>query len=178
MRGRAGRRVGDLRRHHGAGEVQAKRYVLVGSEIQSLLDAMGFDPYLGFYHQIDYGRPSLALDLLEEFRAPLVDRLSLRLLNLGILAVDDFTRTPEGEWSWRERPSSATSLPIRSSSPRRSHFRKEAGVSATSSAAKPSASPAPSPKASPTCPSTYPIDRNDFLSRGSQQNRAVPCPTG
>ena len=71
-------------------------YVLVGSEIQSLLDAMGFDPYLGFYHQIDYGRPSLALDLLEEFRAPLVDRLSLRLLNLGILAVDDFTKTPEG----------------------------------------------------------------------------------
>jgi CRISPR-associated protein Cas1 len=71
-------------------------YVLVGSEIQSLLDAMGFDPYLGFYHQIDYGRPSLALDLLEEFRAPLVDRLSLRLLNLGILADDDFTKTPEG----------------------------------------------------------------------------------
>lgn len=71
-------------------------YVLVGSEIQSLLDAMGFDPYLGFFHQIEYGRPSLALDLLEEFRAPLVDRFSLRLLNLGTLTVEDFTRTPEG----------------------------------------------------------------------------------
>lgn len=71
-------------------------YVLVGSEIQSLLDAMGFDPYLGFFHKIDYGRPSLALDLVEEFRAPLVDRFSLRLLNLGILSAEDFTRTPEG----------------------------------------------------------------------------------
>jgi CRISPR-associated protein Cas1 len=71
-------------------------YVLAGNEIQALLDAMGFDPYLGFFHQIDYGRPSLALDLLEEFRAPLVDRFSLRLLNLGILTRASFTATPEG----------------------------------------------------------------------------------
>ncbi|HEV7504992.1 MAG TPA: CRISPR-associated endonuclease Cas1 [Thermoanaerobaculia bacterium] len=71
-------------------------YVLVGKEIQSLLDAMGFDPYIGIYHQVDYGQPSLALDLLEEFRAPLVDRFSLSLLNLRILARDDFHSTPEG----------------------------------------------------------------------------------
>lgn len=70
-------------------------YVLVGNELQALLDAMGFDPYLGFFHQVDYGRPSLALDLLEEFRAPLVDRFSARLLNQGILKVVDFTATPE-----------------------------------------------------------------------------------
>jgi len=70
-------------------------YVLVGNELQSLLDGMGFDPYLGFYHQVDYGRPSLALDLLEEFRAPLVDRFSANLLNLGILATEDFAGTPE-----------------------------------------------------------------------------------
>lgn len=70
-------------------------YVLVGNELQALLDAMGFDPYLGFFHQMDYGRPSLALDLLEEFRAPLVDRFSARLLNLGILKKVDFTTTPE-----------------------------------------------------------------------------------
>ena len=55
-------------------------YVLVGNELQSLLDGMGFDPYLGFFHQIDYGRPSLALDLLEEFRAALVARWSAGLL--------------------------------------------------------------------------------------------------
>jgi CRISPR-associated protein Cas1 len=71
-------------------------YVLVGQELQSLLDAIGFDPYLGVYHQVDYGRPSLALDLLEEFRAPLVDRLSATLLNTGALRRDDFVSTPEG----------------------------------------------------------------------------------
>lgn len=70
-------------------------YVLVGKELQSLLDALGFDPYLGFYHQVEYGRPSLALDLLEEFRAALVDRFSLGLLNLHILKPQDFTETPE-----------------------------------------------------------------------------------
>ena len=57
---------------------------------------MGFDPYLGFYHRPDYGRPSLALDLLEEFRAALVDRMSLGLLNLRVLGREDFTTTAEG----------------------------------------------------------------------------------
>ena len=71
-------------------------YVLVGGELQSLLDGMGYDPYIGFYHQVDYGRPSLALDLLEEFRAPLVDRFSVKLVNLGVLKADDFTSSPQG----------------------------------------------------------------------------------
>ncbi len=71
-------------------------YVLVGNELQSLLDGMGYDPYIGFYHQVDYGRPSLALDLLEELRAPLVDRFSVKLLNLGVLAARDFTSSPQG----------------------------------------------------------------------------------
>lgn len=71
-------------------------YVLVGNEIQCLLDAMGYDPYLGFFHKPEYGRPSLGLDLLEEFRAPLVDRLSVKLLKLRILDADDFRDTPEG----------------------------------------------------------------------------------
>jgi CRISP-associated protein Cas1 len=70
-------------------------YVLVGNELQSLLDGMGFDPYLGFYHQLDYGRPSLALDLLEELRSPLIDRFSLSLLKLRKLVPDDFQSTPE-----------------------------------------------------------------------------------
>jgi CRISPR-associated protein Cas1 len=70
-------------------------YVLVGNELQALLDGMGFDPYLGFYHQIDYGRASLALDLLEELRAPLIDRFSLGLLKLRKLVPDDFLSTPD-----------------------------------------------------------------------------------
>jgi CRISPR-associated protein Cas1 len=64
-------------------------YVLVRNELQALLDAIGFDPCLGLYHQLDYGRPSLALDLLEEFRAPLVDRWTASLLNLGVLVAAD-----------------------------------------------------------------------------------------
>lgn len=56
-------------------------YVLAGNELQSLLDAMGFDPYLGFFHRLDYGRPSLALDLVKEFRAALVDRFVTGLFN-------------------------------------------------------------------------------------------------
>lgn len=71
-------------------------YVLVATEIQALLDAMGYDPYIGFYHQLDYGRPSLALDLLEEFRAPLVDRFSTSLLNRGQLQQEDFISSPQG----------------------------------------------------------------------------------
>lgn len=65
-------------------------YVLAGNELQSLLDALGFDPYLGLLHEMDYGRPSLALDLLEEFRAPLIDRLCLHLVRLGTLGPTDF----------------------------------------------------------------------------------------
>jgi len=69
-------------------------YVVVGSELQSLLDGAGFDPYLGFYHAVDYGRPSLALDILEEFRHTPVDRLALNLFNLGIMEKTDFMNTP------------------------------------------------------------------------------------
>lgn len=70
-------------------------YTLVGAELTSLLDAMGFDPYIGFYHQLDYGRPSLALDLLEEFRAPAVDRFVLNLVNLRTLQASDFVQDEE-----------------------------------------------------------------------------------
>ncbi len=70
-------------------------YVLIGNELQSLLDAIGFDPYLGFLHELDYGRPSLALDLLEEFRPAFVDRLSLSLVNLGHLKREHFEDHPQ-----------------------------------------------------------------------------------
>ncbi|MBI3303616.1 MAG: CRISPR-associated endonuclease Cas1 [Deltaproteobacteria bacterium] len=70
-------------------------YTLVGAELASLLDAMGYDPYIGFFHQLDYGRPSLALDLLEEFRVPAVDRLVLNLANLRTLQASDFVTDEE-----------------------------------------------------------------------------------
>ncbi len=71
-------------------------YVVVGAEIQALLDGVGFDPYLGFYHCVDYGRPGLALDMLEEFRHPLVDRLALSLFNLQVFSESDFVQYRQG----------------------------------------------------------------------------------
>ena len=65
-------------------------YVLIGNELSSLLDGMGFDPYIGFLHSIDYGRQSLALDMTEEFRCPVVDRFTLYLTNRNMLRAEDF----------------------------------------------------------------------------------------
>jgi len=65
-------------------------YTLLFNEINSFLDGIGFDPYIGIYHEIDYGRPSLACDLIEEFRAPIIDRFTLSLINGNNVSADDF----------------------------------------------------------------------------------------
>lgn len=65
-------------------------YTLVGHELWTALETCGLDPYLGFFHAEKHGRPALALDLLEEFRAPLVDRLALSLFNTRALQNRDF----------------------------------------------------------------------------------------
>ena len=71
-------------------------YTLITNEIHSLLDAHGFDPYMGYLHGTVYGRPSLALDLVEEFRHPYIDRFALSLFNNEMLKPDDF-RKVEGQ---------------------------------------------------------------------------------
>lgn len=71
-------------------------YTLIFNDIASLLDGLGFDPYLGYYHESDYGRASLAADLMEEFRAPAGDRLTLYLANNRIFKPDDFYANPKG----------------------------------------------------------------------------------
>lgn len=70
-------------------------YVLVANLLAGMLEARGLDPAIGFYHQVRPGRPSLALDLLEEFRHPLVDRFVLRVCNLRILQPLHFEPDPE-----------------------------------------------------------------------------------
>ncbi len=65
-------------------------YVLLANTLASLLEARGFDPYLGFMHTVRSGRPSLALDLLEEMRHPIVDRFVLRVCNLRQLRPEHF----------------------------------------------------------------------------------------
>ena len=54
------------------------------------LFSVGFDPYLGFFHKPRYGRPSLALDLMEEFRPLIADSVVLTVINNGELGSSDF----------------------------------------------------------------------------------------
>lgn len=71
-------------------------YTLVFNELFALAAAHGLDPYLGFLHGAAYGRPSLALDLEEEFRAPVVDRFVLKLINRRILQPQHFAPGADG----------------------------------------------------------------------------------
>lgn len=56
-------------------------YHLLTHEMISALESVGLDPYVGFLHKLRPGRPSLALDMIEELRAPICDRLVLSLIN-------------------------------------------------------------------------------------------------
>lgn len=71
-------------------------YTLAMGELLAMAQAAGLDPYLGFLHEAKDGRASLALDLLEPFRAPLADRLALTLLNRRQLGPEDFARKVDG----------------------------------------------------------------------------------
>lgn len=65
-------------------------YTLVGNELAGLVEGVGLDSYIGSLHQINYGRRSLALDLVEIFRAPLADRFVLTLINRRQFSEADF----------------------------------------------------------------------------------------
>ncbi|WP_250122803.1 type I-D CRISPR-associated endonuclease Cas1d [Chroococcidiopsis sp. CCMEE 29] len=69
-------------------------YALLRHDIQSAVNLVGFDPYLGYLHVERYGRPSLALDLMEEFRPLVVDAIVLSGLNRRMLSPQDFTTEP------------------------------------------------------------------------------------
>lgn len=71
-------------------------YTMLANEYMSAASAMGLDPHLGFLHVTSYGRPSLALDLCEELRHPLVDMLTLDLVNRAILKEDNFSQESGG----------------------------------------------------------------------------------
>ena len=67
-------------------------YALLSKDLTIALQAVGFDPYLGFYHQPRYGRPALALDVMEEFRPLIVDSVVLSAINTGAIKLPDFLR--------------------------------------------------------------------------------------
>ncbi|MDJ0514798.1 MAG: type I-D CRISPR-associated endonuclease Cas1d [Trichodesmium sp. MO_231.B1] len=69
-------------------------YSLLRHDVQSAVNIVGFDPYLGYLHYERYGRPSLALDLMEEFRPLVVDNMVLSVLNKGLLTPANFTSEP------------------------------------------------------------------------------------
>ncbi|HWY86174.1 MAG TPA: CRISPR-associated endonuclease Cas1 [Gemmataceae bacterium] len=70
-------------------------YAILLKDCFSALCTVGFDPYCGFYHAGRHGKPSLALDLMEEFRAIIADSVVLTLINNGPL-------TPKEFLVWRE----------------------------------------------------------------------------
>lgn len=74
-------------------------YTLLVHDIRGALEAVGLDPAVGFLHRDRPGRPSLALDLMEEFRPLLADRLALTLINRQQLHPDGFKRTESGGWT-------------------------------------------------------------------------------
>ncbi len=65
-------------------------YSLLTNQVASAVQLVGFDHFVGFLHSSFYGRPSLALDLIEEFRPIIVDSVVLTLLNNRMLAPDYF----------------------------------------------------------------------------------------
>ena len=71
-------------------------YGILVKDLFVTLLAVGFDPYLGFYHRPRYGRPALALDMMEEFRPLIADSTAITLFNNGELTKRDFIRTGLG----------------------------------------------------------------------------------
>lgn len=98
-------------------------YTLLTREISSALESVGLDPAAGYLHTLRPGRPSFSLDLIEELRAPLCDRFTLSLLNLGQLGEKDFERDSEAVFlndrgrrtvltSWQKRKTETVQHPF------------------------------------------------------------------
>lgn len=71
--------------HNAPNAVLSYAYTLLTAEAEACLHAIGLDPAIGFYHEPADRRPSLALDIIEPFRAPLADAMALDLLTHGVL---------------------------------------------------------------------------------------------
>jgi CRISPR-associated protein Cas1 len=71
-------------------------YSMLAKELTGVCHAVGLDPFLGFMHQPRYGRPALALDLMEEFRPLIADSVAISLINRSELGPEDFIRGANG----------------------------------------------------------------------------------
>lgn len=71
-------------------------YSMLAKELTGVCYSVGLDPFLGFMHQPRYGRPALALDLMEEFRPLIADSVAISLINRSELGPEDFVRSATG----------------------------------------------------------------------------------
>ena len=71
-------------------------YSLLTYEVASALESVGLDPYVGYLHADRPGRPSLALDMMEELRPVFADRLALSLVNRQQISGKDFIQKESG----------------------------------------------------------------------------------
>jgi CRISP-associated protein Cas1 len=67
-------------------------YSLLAKDLTIICQSVGFDPFIGFFHQPRFGRPALALDLMEEFRPLIADSIVIGAINTGMVTTDDFIR--------------------------------------------------------------------------------------
>jgi CRISPR-associated protein Cas1 len=79
-------------------------YTLVAHDCASALQGVGLDPQLGCLHALRPGRPALALDLAEEFRPILADRLALTLVNRRQITSKDLVEREGGSWQLKDDP--------------------------------------------------------------------------
>jgi CRISPR-associated protein Cas1 len=70
-------------------------YSMLAKDLTIACYAVGFDPYMGFYHQVRHGRPALALDLMEPFRPLIADSAVLSAVNTRMVTERDFVRVGE-----------------------------------------------------------------------------------
>lgn len=71
-------------------------YTLLANDCGAALESVGLDSYVGFMHRDKPGRASLALDLMEELRGPLAERLALTLINTRVIQPRHFRKYPDG----------------------------------------------------------------------------------
>jgi CRISPR-associated protein Cas1 len=69
-------------------------YAMLMNDVRSAVESVGLDPQIGFLHAVRPGRAALALDLMEEFRPLLADRLALTLINRRQINANDFVERP------------------------------------------------------------------------------------
>lgn len=71
-------------------------YSMLCKELTGIAHVVGLDPFLGFFHSPRYGRPALALDMMEEFRPLIADSTVISLINRGEVGPEDFDYTTRG----------------------------------------------------------------------------------